>query len=528
MFKKVTPENIAFFCSALIAALLCYCHAVVAPVVGEEMRYASIAWRMSIEHQWFIPQIGDHAYLHKPPLLFWLLIMSWKTCLHLPWTVIWPFLFAISCLYMTQRLTSFLFPEKKSIACLSPLVLVAMPFFINNVGIFRFDMLLTWSNLAACYCLFRSLSCRYYYWGFIFANAVGLLTKGPVIYLFTIPEAIFFAVYFCPSIGKYAAKYLFAIFLSSLSILIWWIPIILAGQSNLIVDMLTHQVLARATGNISVVKPIWDYLPLLPCIFLPWMAWAPFWTTKKINAYCLVVFCTCFVLLSLLKTKESRYLLPVIPFVAMMIAARLEMMSHSLSRRVCFLNILSIGLLLSIVSIGAYAILHTQLDKISIFYAPYLPNSLFFAIFGVGISAIIIGYFQLISPVFLLLSISVVVSAAIDLSTTYAISKTQNLEPSVLFLGHLLNEHVPIISEDSIVWDMQYAGRWEAWIPVMGRNDDQISWIKTHPNAWIVKQKKVDHLLRPYAHMENSCFEQTYSHMRAVLQICPVTAISHE
>ncbi|MCD8499774.1 MAG: hypothetical protein LRY43_01340 [Gammaproteobacteria bacterium] len=59
-----------FFCSALIVALLCYCHAVVAPVVGEEMRYASIAWRMSMDHQWLIPHIGDHAYLHKPPLLF--------------------------------------------------------------------------------------------------------------------------------------------------------------------------------------------------------------------------------------------------------------------------------------------------------------------------------------------------------------------------------------------------------------------------------------------------------------------------
>ncbi|MCD8499773.1 MAG: hypothetical protein LRY43_01335, partial [Gammaproteobacteria bacterium] len=168
---------------------------------------------------------------------------------------------------------------------MSPLVLVAMPFFINNVGIFRFDMLLTWSNLAACYCLFRSLSCRHYYWGFVFANALGLLTKGPVIYLFTIPEALFFAVYFCPSIRQYAVKYLLGIFLSSLSILIWWLPIIFAGQSDLIVEMLTHQVLARATGNISVVKPVWDYLPLLPCIFLPWMAWGPFWTTKKINAY---------------------------------------------------------------------------------------------------------------------------------------------------------------------------------------------------------------------------------------------------
>ncbi|MCD8524758.1 MAG: hypothetical protein LRY67_03120 [Gammaproteobacteria bacterium] len=221
-------------------------------------------------------------------------------------------------------------------------------------------------------------------------------------------------------------------------------------------------------------------------------------------------------------------MLPIIPFAAMMIAARLQRVSHSLSQRLRFLNLLSIGLLLSIVSIGAYAILHTQPDKISIFYAPYLPDSLFFVIFGVGIFAIIIGCFQLISPVFLLLSISFVVSAAIDLSTTYAISKTQNLEPSVLFLGRLLNERVPIISEDSIVWDMQYAGRWSTWIPVLEKNDAQVSWIKNHPNAWIVKQKKVDHLLRPYAHMENSCFEQTYSHMRAVLQICPVTAISHD
>src|SRR4051812_41776076 len=120
--------------TAMLVVIVFSClHAYVVPLLGEETRYASVAWRMFVEHQWFIPRWGNNFYLQKTPLLFWCLNLGWWININWPWPIIIPLIFSLYTVLYTQKLSQALFPAKSTISFLAPLTLISMPFFINNL-----------------------------------------------------------------------------------------------------------------------------------------------------------------------------------------------------------------------------------------------------------------------------------------------------------------------------------------------------------------------------------------------------------
>lgn len=440
---------------AMLVVILFSClHAYMIPLVGEETRYASVAWRMFIEQQWFIPHWGNNAYLQKTPLLFWCLDFGWWINIHWPWQVIIPLFFSLLTVFYTKKLSQVLFPDSPTVSFLAPLTLIAMPFFINNLGILRFDMMLTLFNVMACYYLIGKK-----YGFFILANALGLLAKGPVIYLFTIPEVLLFCFYFSDRLFNDAIKWLMGIVLSAGVLMVWWGPILYQGKFTFIQTLLSEQIVARAIGSKGVTKPFWDYVSLLPCFFLPWILLPSFFRfksksvqDKKTMHYLIQIFITCFILFSLIKTKESRYLLPLAPLIAIFIAARLE------KSRIVFL--------------------------------------------------------------FIIMSMSV--TMMIDLGVNYSRLKTQNLQPAVNFIDQLLEKNIPVVSRDPTISDMQFTGRWRFPIPIKVREDNFQAWASSHPDGWVITsfaKKTID----AYAKISDGCFEQSYSHLNRILKICPIS-----
>ena len=444
---------------AMLVVIVFSClHAYVVPLLGEETRYASVAWRMFMENKWFIPRWGNNFYLQKTPLLFWCLDLGWWINRYWPWHVIIPLIFSILTVFYTQKLSQALFPKKPTISFLAPLTLVAMPFFINNLGILRFDMMLTLFNVMACYYLIRKN-----YGMFVLANGLGLLAKGPVIYLFTIPEVLLFCFYLSNRPVTDVMKWLMGIVISVGALMIWWGPILYQGKFSLIHTMLSEQILARATGSKGVIKPVWDYIALLPCFFLPWIVLLPFLRSHTVlekserdkkTARCLIqIFIVCFIIFSLIKTKEARYLLPLTPLIAVFLAYRLEKIRLSV-------------VMLMIASIG--------------------------------------------------------VTAALDLSVSHARLKTQDLRPAVEFIDILLAKKTPMVSRSPEMSDMQFIGRWRVSIPVRVREDKFLAWAAKHPSGWVISTKQKN-APQAYAMMIEGCFEQSYSHLNRILQICPVS-----
>ncbi len=532
LYKKI---NFSLLTAMLIIIVLSCLHAYVAPLVGEETRYATVAWRMFLEHNWFVPQIGGSAYLHKTPLLFWFLNLGWWINVNWPWQMILPIIFALLTVYYTQKLAEVLFPYKPSIFSLAPLILVAIPFFINNLGLLRFDMMLTLFNIMACYYLTRATSSRSQYWAFILANGLGLLAKGPVIYIFTIPEVLLFCVYFSNRPFHDAIKLLCGVALSAGAFIFWWGPIIYQGKSYLIHKMLFEQVVARATGSQGVVKPFWDYVPLLPCIFLPWILFIPFLRAgsnfeergndKKVVCFLVQVFFVCLIIFSLIKTKESRYILPTIPLVAIFIAYRLDKMTRMFFHQRFFISTFLMGILLCCSAIAVFILLNYFSQKIHIFYAAYFPNSVSYILFFIGLMMVVSARLPVKKQVTFLIWVSICVSATIDLGATSAISKTQDLNPAVKFINGLLVKNSPIISCETEVFDMQFSGRWPTWIPFVKEKKAIDAWALAHPNGWIITSEKKTDLNQAHAAFVEGCFEQTYQHLRSILKICPVSGL---
>lgn len=426
-------SNISLFLTFMIIAVFFCLHTSVAPLVGEEARYASVAWQMFVEHNWFIPKRGAAVYLDKSPLLYWLLDLGWWIKINWPWETIFPAAFAILTVLYTQKLAKQLFPDKAELAYLVPIILLAMPFFINHLALLRFDMLLTFFNVLACYYLTRMSVSRWAYWGFVLANGLALLTKGPVIYIFTIPEAILFCIYFSNQPLKDIFKLLSSILLSFSLLLVWWGPIIYQKQTQLIYQLLFEQVIGRTTGKHGPQKPFWDYIILLPCFFLPWMLFSPFLRVrsvfeekkkdKKTASFLLWSFIICFILFSCIKTKETRYLLPLAPFVAITVSQRLYNILLTYSRQRAFFSMFFIGMLLCLSSMSLFVVLNYFPQKIHIFYAQYFPHSALFIFFVIGFFVILGAWISLKKQILLLIFSSIIFMMTLDLSTTYAISK---------------------------------------------------------------------------------------------------------
>lgn len=525
-------KHTSLFLAFLVVAVFCTAHFYIAPLVGEEARYASVAWQMFREHNWFIPHYGDGIYLEKSPFLFWCLNLGWWLKVDWPWQAILPAAFAMLTIFYTQKLAVMLFPEKKNVHYLAPLILVAMPFFMDNLGLLRFDMLLTFFNVLAAYCLMRSSVSRGYYWGFVFANGFGLLTKGPVIYIFTATEVILFCVYLSNKPIQDAIKFLTGILLSSVMLLAWWGPMIYQGHINLIHAMLFDQVVSRATGARGPAKPIWDYVSLLPCFFLPWMLFVPFLRArtifgerekdKKAALFLIQAFIICFILFSLIKTKEARYFLPVMPVLAIFIAHRLEKMQLIFFRQRYFMSTCFMGILLCLCAVSFYILLNYYPQKIHVFYAHYLSNVISYICFFIGVAMIVSASLPIKLQVTMLILASIFVSTTLELASTYAIAKTQDLSPAVKFINQLLAKNISVVSRDPVVLDMQFTGRWSTPVSVISNQSAFDAWAKMHSNAWVVITKESNKNIA-YATMANGCFEQTYSHLRSIMQVCPAS-----
>jgi 4-amino-4-deoxy-L-arabinose transferase-like glycosyltransferase len=43
----------------------------------DETRYVTVAWEMWLSGEWLVPILNGEVYHHKPPLLFWLIMIGW-------------------------------------------------------------------------------------------------------------------------------------------------------------------------------------------------------------------------------------------------------------------------------------------------------------------------------------------------------------------------------------------------------------------------------------------------------------------
>ena len=92
----------------------------------DETRYVTVAWNMYLNHDFLVPFLNGETYSHKPPLLFWLMNLGWAIFgVNDWWPRLFPSIFALAAVLMTQNIASRLWPERPQIGYVASLILLS-------------------------------------------------------------------------------------------------------------------------------------------------------------------------------------------------------------------------------------------------------------------------------------------------------------------------------------------------------------------------------------------------------------------
>lgn len=304
----------------------------------DETRYMTAAWEMHLRGDWFAPLTINFApYHHKPPLLLWLINVSWSLFGVSRWAGALPMALAgLSWIFLTRALALKLFTGgRPGFDALPFLVTGSVPFLIYGTLV-MFDVTLTvfvLCGLLALVCYAGDRRFRYVA-AVALAAGLGVLTKGPVAWLYLIFPMILGSLW----IGRGRAGVswyggcLLALLLSTIPVLLWLVPVLQASDNEFGWWLVWHQTAGRITGGMENAhdRPFYFYLPLLPVLFLPWMLFPSFWRgvrgVRPLLAeeaglrFLLCWIVPVFIAFSLIGGKQPHYLVPLLPGVLIFIA----------------------------------------------------------------------------------------------------------------------------------------------------------------------------------------------------------------
>lgn len=302
----------------------------------DETRYMTVAWEMFLHQGWLKPlTVNFEPYHHKPPLLFWLINASWSVFGVSRWAGLIPAVLASTfCIYLTAFLGKRIFPQIHDRQRIWLILAGSVPFMVYGTLV-MFDFMLCAWVLLSLICLYHFRQERRFISVFLLGICLGLgvLTKGPVAYLYVLPVALLGPLWikdFSRS-GQWYGGILIAVMISVLPVLLWLVPVLQASDQNFAFWLLWNQTVGRVTGNFSEAhdRPIWFYLPFLPAIFMPWIFIPTFWRKisvlgNEINAHEGLKFLMCwivpvFVAFSLIVGKQPHYLVPLTPGMALLV-----------------------------------------------------------------------------------------------------------------------------------------------------------------------------------------------------------------
>lgn len=316
-----------------VAALVLACAAVFALPVGrrplynqDEVRYAMLAREVAEHGHWFLPRVRDEVYLNKPPLFFWTVALislpsGRVSDVTAPLVSVAAALAGLLGVFtIGRRLWGF------QAGFVATAVLAAMPFYFFMAHQVLTDMMVTaWLVWALHFYLRLSGpdALRGAWWGFYLCMAGALSSKGPVA-LLALVAAVAATLATDGRAGLRALRLPAGVGLVALTTLPWLLPYALQSEKSyarsvLLTDYLAWYFRAEADSRLAAAFAyLAGFLPwalLLPALALWW------WHDADARRRRLLVWTAVFVAAVLLSgTQRSRYFLPVLPLLALLIA----------------------------------------------------------------------------------------------------------------------------------------------------------------------------------------------------------------
>jgi 4-amino-4-deoxy-L-arabinose transferase-like glycosyltransferase len=300
----------------------------------DETRYLAVAWEMWRRGDFLVPYLNGTPYSDKPPLFFWLIHAGWWLFGVTEW---WPrcvaALVSLAALGMTAQLANTLWPRDALARQLAPWVLFGSIVWTAFYPWVQFDLLLVLFVVLAMLGLVTAAGGRHGGW-LLFGLGIGfgVLAKGPVMVLHVLPTALLAPLWVRDRPRTWWTWYAGSggsLLLGSVLALSWALPAAQSGGGYYRQAILWGQTADRVVSAFAHAHPWWWYLPWLPVLFAPWLLlpwmWRPLQRSLRdpqdvgvrfIGVWLL----STLLLMSLMSGKQLKYLLPLLPAFALLVA----------------------------------------------------------------------------------------------------------------------------------------------------------------------------------------------------------------
>jgi len=324
-----------------LAALLCVGITAIftLPILPiDETRSLSVAWEMWTRKSFLLPLLNGQPYAHKPPLLFWLI--------HLTWFIfgvnevtprLIPMFFAMANIFLVYRVSLQLWPGDKKTAKYATLLLSVTLVYLVWSFLILYEMLLTFWVLVAVHGILSASKAggKRPWLQITLGIGGGILTKGPVVLVHVVPLLVLAPWWNrmpkdrLPGwYGRAFGSCLLGLLLAGL----WVAPAVIQGGEAYRHALLWRQTAARVVASFAHRRPLWWYIPVLPLLFLPWIFFLGIWKgifTKEIRdtgwRACVTWFVSTLIILSFVSGKQAYYPIPATPAVILLFARNLRL-----------------------------------------------------------------------------------------------------------------------------------------------------------------------------------------------------------
>lgn len=309
----------------------------------DETRYLTVAWEMYLRDSFFVPTLNFEPYFQKPPLLFWLIDLSWElfgTSRAAALVVV--FAISSSVIYLTRRLALALFPDVEGMAQRMPWLMLGSVVFVIYSSLILFDLLLTACLLAAFLALIAFSKGRGWQYAVLAGLFVGLgvLTKGPVVLIHIACPILLYPLWRDRRSSLPARKFFagmpLVILAGCIPVAAWLGPALHQTGLDFAYNLIWQQAEGRISGSLGSAhaRPFYFYLLLLPVALLPWAFSFDLWRSRPWRRLsrdgdigsqdrCVLIFLFSWLVLvvvifSLISGKQPHYLVPLLPVVTLL------------------------------------------------------------------------------------------------------------------------------------------------------------------------------------------------------------------
>lgn len=458
----------------------------------DETRYLSVAWEMWQSHNFIVPHINGQPYSHKPPLLFWLIHLIWLLfgTSELPARMIGP-LCGLGSIILTIRLARQLWPDRPETRQAVPYIMIGSIVWSLFSSLTMFDALLTAIILFCLLCIHKAsdrLDKRRPWLLLGLGIGLGLLAKGPIVFLYLAPPLLLAPFWWDTGIRNTHRWYLYAAFSCLLGIVValcWALPAAYIGGNDYARAIFFSQTAGRMVKAFAHDRPFYWYLLVTPLLLFPWFFWLPAWNglrkllQDRSIRFCLAVVLPAWTLLSLVSGKQLHYLLPSLPIIALVLArsARPVWTSTPLQRSLVVIVLFGMG-------VGLLLLPHLELQGGDRKVLTMIPGWLPFLLWG-GAVAMLLPTPSQRTEIRLIAAVMATIFICIHLALAGPLQQIYSQREIGTMLGMLSEETVPLAVYPHYLSDQfQFSGKltqpvFPATSPVAVHQ-----WARLHPKGY--------------------------------------------